>query len=643
MLAFDRLGFAIKSRAPLTVFTGVDGTGRTTLLRELVERNKEDMLIGMLSDPDELAGAPSAAVLRTFGEPQPPAPEEYHREELSRLLDASAEVGSTPVLLIDDADRLSDETLRAVCRLIEGGSGERPEIKLILAGPPELFEWLYRRSQLLVGPTFELTAMSKEDTAGYVGHILKSAGMKPGLFDAEALSEIHRRTGGVPVKINAVCEGCLNQACEEGVAEIGRGLVRRVVITHGTRGLIHQLEIEREAEPRFEVPDEMPDFDASAPLSTTAGVPLVPESQPTPAIPREPAEAGVAPKEPTAQRQHGASLANALKAFKKTPGASSTVEPRVRSRIGALSALARPAPGESSLERLRRKMSSEPDRSAPMRPESATVSRERHAAPSPRGRRRSILAGSASAVLLVAVGAALWSAPDGSLRNGLETVKLQTVSLFGGASEMRAQSALSAVPERAPPAVLDRIARIRAAVAGVPDDAGARFRQAIEAAGEDAEIAVVSYARAALVGHDRAAYYLGQIFETGEGVPVDRSLARAWYKQAGSDFSGAVKLLGALPPPEIQGALSAPIQLYGGQEPSGSVELIWTSGEGRDPTYYRVELADAQGRTAMSAQPLTISALRLTVPEGVLRWRVVAVSDDPAAEATSPWLPIGEH
>ena len=680
-LAFERLGFAIKSRAPLTVFTGLDGAGRTTLLRELVSRHKPDMYIGMLSDPDALTASPCAEVLRVLGEPQPTAPEEYHREQLARFLDAAAGAGQLPVLLIDDADRLSDQTLRTVCELMGAGSGDRPEMKLILAGPTELYEWLYRHSQILVGPTFELTAMSENDTAGYVEHFLKAGGLKPGTFDAEAIAEIHRRTGGLPLKINAVCEGCLSQAAEEGVSKIGRGLVRRVVITRGTRGLIHQMESdEMKPNPEPQEMDGIPGLDTTeteqkaAPRTAPEATPTV--SVPPPAKAKPKGKTKAAGSKPAPQKPRGESLAGAVKAMKSAPTAPfgpRATKPASITRMGAHESLARPAPDDGILERLRQKMAEVPEAVAPTRPAAATQKRpattvpKRPAAVAPKPpaatppttvtaatlaatfpqpirrrdrHRRTLLAASAAALVGVAVGAVLWSVPAGLLQDGTDAVKLKAVALFGGAPASDAPPAVPAAQLTPSKADLERVERIRAAVAGVPDDAGAHFRQALEAAGVDGQIAVVSYARAALGGHNRAAYYLGQMFETGESVPVDRSIARAWYKQAGPDVSGAVKLLDGLAAPETEGALAAPIQLFGGQEPSGSVDLVWTSGEGRDPDYFRVELANVEGEIAMTAQPLTVSALRMTVPESASRWRVVAVSEDNAGEAVSPWLPI---
>ena len=166
------------------------------------------------------------------------------------------------------------------------------------------------------------------------------------------------------------------------------------------------------------------------------------------------------------------------------------------------------------------------------------------------------------------------------------------------------------------------------------------YQVALDLAFVDTEAAAVSFARAAIQGHGRAAYYLGQLYETGDGVPLDLALARAWYEAASADVRGAQRRLSALKAPDRTGSIAAPHLLSAVRVERGVVELVWTSAEGPDPGGYVVELAADPRTPPLLTERLPLSAARLTVPDGVAYWRVRAIASDPAESAFSGWQRI---
>ena len=186
------------------------------------------------------------------------------------------------------------------------------------------------------------------------------------------------------------------------------------------------------------------------------------------------------------------------------------------------------------------------------------------------------------------------------------------------------------------------------------------FREALRVAPDDPAAAAVAYARAAIRGHDRAAYYLGQLYETGDGVPLDRALARAWYRVAADGVEGAHVRLADLSAPggtEMVGkaGLAAPTPLYSGRTTGGEAELVWTGPKGAEA--FVVEIARDPERGADRSEGVAASAVRLPLGEDAAYWRVVAQdgaeegagdeAEADAGEATgsaaptaTPWLPI---
>lgn len=649
-LAYERLGFAAKSRAPLTLFLGEPGTGRTLLIGELVRNRRSGAAIGLIAEPQALEADPAAAVTAAFGG-KPGA-------GLSETLDAVASAQETPLLVIDDADRLSENALTAVLGLLPGGATEAGALKLVLVGAPDFSERIEGDWPDLVGPGVRLTGMAPDDAAAYLRQRLDAAGARPDLFAEDALAELVELTGGVPGRINALCDACLKKAALAGSERIDRKTVRQAVLASDIGKLAES--IARGPKPREER------LVLGKPLAAAPSAPL--EAEPAPAT--ECPEPGLRLEK--AMEKIRAETRGRGKAAIRPSAPTSPDDPVAPKPADA------PARDDSPVA-----AGPTPQATAPEATEPVAAARGR----------RLVLAG---VLLLVAsLAAVVWFLPEDRLRDlaataGLDARDTQAPEPADAAGresgpadtptknaavtpqdlDPESKSALSAPsdiaaadvpatatipseeaqapapapeeaaqPETADAATRDRLDRLRAAMADYPASAEDRFRFAIDRAGADPLVAVAGYAGAALLGHRRAAYYLGQIYQTGDGVAVDRALARDWYSLAATEIAGAAALLEALAPPEVAGEPSAPLPLFAGPAGPGQVDLIWTSAEGPDPAGYRIELARETGEILATSAVETLSALRMDLPEAARLWRVVALGDGDVAVA-SPWVPI---
>lgn len=120
---------------------------------------------------------------------------------------------------------------------------------------------------------------------------------------------------------------------------------------------------------------------------------------------------------------------------------------------------------------------------------------------------------------------------------------------------------------------------------------------------------------------------------------MDLALARVWYTRAKPGIDGAAARLEDMQPSTEGGAVSEPTPLYSNKMPDGSLELVWTSGEGADPSAYRIELSSTLSNTVLYTAELTTSAIRLKPPQAARIWRVIAL-DQNGGEAASPWMEI---
>lgn len=161
-------------------------------------------------------------------------------------------------------------------------------------------------------------------------------------------------------------------------------------------------------------------------------------------------------------------------------------------------------------------------------------------------------------------------------------------------------------------------------------DADRLLNEGLAVGSADPERSAQLYARAALWGSDRAAYYLGQLYETGIGVAPDTQRAKAWYDQA-AGLPGAAARLADLQGTSVAAPVAVPVPVAQIMITSGQTELHWA---GHAPQF-RIEYVPAgDGETIRNLETARSAIL---IPQPVIRWRVVALNGDGSDGPASPW------
>ncbi len=120
-----------------------------------------------------------------------------------------AETTKKPVVIIDDAQDMSEEALLSIKAMVNFNQDSASRICFILVGQPELretisfsqFESLRQRIKLNV----HLMGMGLEETCGYIDHSVKIAGRDSSIFSDAAKSEIYNRSEGICRHVNKLC------------------------------------------------------------------------------------------------------------------------------------------------------------------------------------------------------------------------------------------------------------------------------------------------------------------------------------------------------------------------------------------------------------------------------------------------------
>lgn len=271
----------LAERRGLLLLTGVAGSGKTTLLRHLMadlkDRNRFILLWNThLSFDDLLDYLCDNLDLRVEGSG---VMEKIHALEVYLITRLSED--HRVILILDDAQNLSDETLKDLHHLARLETVGRRLLQIILSAQPLLENRLARTPNLEplyrdVAEHCYLEALDDETVIHYINEHLHSAGYGGSgedLFEEAALNKIITYSQGVPRLINLICNQALLLAYLNSEERVSAKMVRRV----GTNNLVHQ-------KPNLSVPLE----DSHSTESAISPVP--PSSTPLRPIPVAPAQ-----------------------------------------------------------------------------------------------------------------------------------------------------------------------------------------------------------------------------------------------------------------------------------------------------------------------------------------------------------------
>jgi general secretion pathway protein A len=232
--AYTHLEYAIQESKGFVVVTGEVGSGKTTLINYLLRKIPQAIHVGIINntfvDPQELLkmichefeiqfedSDKTVLLTRLYG---------YLLEQYSKR--------ERVVLIIDEAQNLSEKTLEEIRMLSNLESEKHHLIQMILVGQPQLKEKLQRKSleQFVQRVTVNchLDALDKDQVEGYIRHRLTVAGAQNlDIFDPKAIWAIYKHSRGIPRLINTICDTAFVYGYADDVRVIGSDLIEAVV------------------------------------------------------------------------------------------------------------------------------------------------------------------------------------------------------------------------------------------------------------------------------------------------------------------------------------------------------------------------------------------------------------------------------
>jgi general secretion pathway protein A len=226
--------YGITSQKGLMALVGDVGTGKTTLCRTLLRELPDSVQSALVLNPHLSDAELIGTILDDLGVERRGTGKGELLATLSQYLLALGSEGKTVLVIVDEAQQMSVESLEQIRILSNLETATRKLLQILLVGQPELEEKLklneLRQLDQRIGIRCYLKPLPRKETFRYVEHRLRIAGLPGALpFTRPALGKIHQYSHGIPRVINLVCDRALMAGYSNRVREITPTLVTSAV------------------------------------------------------------------------------------------------------------------------------------------------------------------------------------------------------------------------------------------------------------------------------------------------------------------------------------------------------------------------------------------------------------------------------
>jgi putative secretion ATPase (PEP-CTERM system associated) len=213
--ALAYLEYGLHQNEGFIVITGEVGAGKTTLVKSLLQKlDSEKVVAAQLSSTNLDAEDMLRMISAAFGIPSKPMDKAEILLGLEMFLVSLTAVGKRALLVVDEAQNLTQRAVEELRMLSNFQLGEHALLQSFLVGQPELRETMQspemRQLRQRVIASYHLGPMDPEETRGYIEHRLGLVGWKNNpKIDASAFQAIFETTDGIPRRINTFCDRLL--------------------------------------------------------------------------------------------------------------------------------------------------------------------------------------------------------------------------------------------------------------------------------------------------------------------------------------------------------------------------------------------------------------------------------------------------
>ena len=230
------LHYGIESGKGLIVVTGEVGTGKTTILRWMMQRLDRTVLVAYIFNP-RLSVPEFYQHISELLEVQKWETKSQLLMELGRSLESRHARGLRTVLIIDEAQGLSPNVLEEIRLLSNFESDNAKHLQIVLTGQPELREVLnnpdLRQLKQRIALRCAIKALPNvQETERYItSRLLVAGAQRTDIFSPDAVDYIFRCSEGIPRSINNLCDNSLLAGYAAGDLVISAPIIEEVAET----------------------------------------------------------------------------------------------------------------------------------------------------------------------------------------------------------------------------------------------------------------------------------------------------------------------------------------------------------------------------------------------------------------------------
>lgn len=239
--AYANLLYGIQERKGFIVLTGEVGTGKTTLLRRLMDELHNSVHFVFFYNTSLNFEEMLDFICQDFDLPLPLQASRLQKiQALNHFLLAQLTEGATGVLLIDEAQNLSDAVLENLRLLSNLETSREKLLQIVLIGQPELDHKLsqphLRQLKQRIVMWSRLGTLPDREVGPFIYHRLRTAGCdRLDLFSPEAIQRITFYAKGTPRLINVICDNALLITYATSQSRVTVDIIEEVAIDLGLR------------------------------------------------------------------------------------------------------------------------------------------------------------------------------------------------------------------------------------------------------------------------------------------------------------------------------------------------------------------------------------------------------------------------
>jgi general secretion pathway protein A len=209
----------IEAKKGFMLVTGEVGTGKTILLRKLMRHLETRVHFVFVSNSHLTSYGLTELIVQNLAISNKDKSRLERIQDLSDYLTQQLALGRTVALLVDEAQKLSDEALEGLCDLSNLETDEEKLLQIVLVGQPEIATKLNKSSLRRIRQRITLhhrlySLQTSSEVDHYIRHRLQIVGYEgPEIFTRETVEAISQYSGGTPRLINILCDNTLALAC----------------------------------------------------------------------------------------------------------------------------------------------------------------------------------------------------------------------------------------------------------------------------------------------------------------------------------------------------------------------------------------------------------------------------------------------